>query len=438
MDDYHSYIKILTLIREGILLYTMEILWIILIIFLDAIFFAYGSALQEITVGELEKMDAKYKKFINGLIKLIDKPSRFINTLQFIFIISIFFTVYFIRDVSFIVYPFVIIFYLSFAIILPKKIGSIFYLKTLKRFEFIIRFFILICSPFTYLSDFISVLILKIFRLNDINKGENITQEDIMSLVNEGHEKGVLKSLEAQMITNIFDISDRMAYEIMVHRKNIISLSSDLTLNEAVSFMLEKGINTRYPVYDENIDNILGIINMKDALCFARDKSNGIKKIGDIKGLLREVRFIPERRNIFGLFKEMQALKMQMVVIVDEYGQTAGILTLEDILEEIVGNIMDEYDKEEKNISKLTNNIYMLNGLVSLEELNETVDLNIDQDTLDSFETLNGYLISKLGHIPNDKEEFSIRTGRCVFDRPKIKNRVINRVRLTVNEDIEE
>ena len=201
----------------------------------------------------------------------------------------------------------------------------------------------------------------------------DVTEREIISMVNEGHEQGVLQASEAEMITNIFEFGDKEAQDIMIHRKNIIALDGNMTLQEALTFMISEN-KSRYPVYDGDIDHIIGILHFKDAVR-AREtgRSNTIteKKIKSIKGLVREARFIPETRNIDALFHNMRAMKIHMVIVIDEYGQTAGLVAMEDILEEIVGNIMDEYDEEEGHIEEKSENEYVIEGLTPLKERSE-------------------------------------------------------------------
>lgn len=265
----------------------------------------------------------------------------------------------------------------------------------------------------------------------------DVTESEIISMVNEGHEQGVLQASEAEMITNIFAFGDKKAQDIMIHRKNIVALDGNMTLQEALTFIIGEN-KSRYPVYDGDIDHIIGILHFKDAVR-ARETSKSAtiteRKIKSIKGLVREARFIPETRNIDALFHNMRALKIQMVIVIDEYGQTAGLVAMEDILEEIVGNIMDEYDEEEGHIEERSENEYVIEGLTPLKEMEERFGIAFEEQ---DFETLNGFLISRMDRIPDDEETFETDVDGWHFKVLSVKNRVIENVLVTKHQPEQE
>ncbi len=254
---------------------------------------------------------------------------------------------------------------------------------------------------------------------------EDVTEEEIISMVNEGHEQGVLLESEAEMIHNIFEFGDKEAQDIMTHRKNIIALDGDLAFGEAIRFMIENK-NSRFPVYLDNIDNIIGVLHIKEALADSQKPELMGVCIKDIPGLVRDVEFIPETRNINTLFKDMQSAKSHMVIVVDEYGQTAGLVAMEDILEEIVGNIFDEHDEEHILIEKQPDGSYILNGMAPLDEVAETLQIEIDTE---DYDTLNGFLISLIDKIPRDDEMFEVDYGNYRFYVTKVEERMIQSVR---------
>lgn len=278
-------------------------------------------------------------------------------------------------------------------------------------------------SPFTYLRKALSRLIAS----GPLSPEQEVTEDEIISMVNEGHEQGVLDAREAEMIQNIFEMDDKKAEDIMTHRKNIIGISGDTNLRDAISFMVDETVS-RFPVYDESIDNIIGILHFKDAMKFHTKESYSEWLIKDIPGLLREVRYIPETRGINVLFRNMQKEKLQMVIVVDEYGQTAGLVTMEDILEEIVGNIQDEYDNETPLIRRGEGNSYLMDGMAPLEEVTETLGITLENETYD---TLNGLLISKLDRIPADGEQAEVITYGYLFQILKVENKMIRLVKIT-------
>lgn len=266
-----------------------------------------------------------------------------------------------------------------------------------------------------------------LFRLiqnkRQLGMNEDVAGE-IMSMVEESHEQGVLKESEAEMIHNIFEFGDKEAKDIMTHRMNIQAFPWNISVQEALDDMLEKG-NTRYPVYEKDIDNILGILHMKDLVRCYVEEGNRTKYITQVKGLIRPAAFIPETRNINLLFKTMQSEKIHMVIVVDEYGQTAGLVAMEDILEEIVGNIFDEFDQDEEYIILQKDGSYLLDGMTPLEELEKIFSLDFEKE---EYETLNGYLISKLDRIPQEEEKPEIESDGYLFKILRVENNTIQSV----------
>lgn len=249
-------------------------------------------------------------------------------------------------------------------------------------------------------------------------------EEEIISMVKESHEQGVLQDSEAEMIHNIFEFDDKEVKDIMTHRKNIVALSGDLSFTDALGEMHEAQ-RSRYPVYDEDIDHIIGVLHIKDAFAFVQRNELFRTSIRDIPGLIREVDFVPETIKINDLFQTMQSVKNHMVVVVDEYGQTAGIVAMEDILEEIVGNIEDEHDETEVLAVRNPDGTYQMDGLIDFQEAVELLDLTVDEDF---FDTLNGYLISLLQKVPAEEEQPVVEAGGYEFAVRRVEDRVIREV----------
>ncbi len=252
-------------------------------------------------------------------------------------------------------------------------------------------------------------------------------EKEIISMVDEVHEQGVLQESEAMMIHNIFEFGDKEAKDIMTHRKNIVAIDGDMLFNEAMKLIIEQN-HSRFPVYEGDIDNIVGAIHIREVLMYAREERVQELPVKEIKDLVFDVDFIPETKNINSLFREMQAKKNHIVIVVDEYGQTAGIVALEDILEEIVGNILDEHDEEEHTIEQIDTDTYIMQGVTPLEEVEEILKIPFE---LEDYETLNGYLTALLGKIPSEDEEFSVEGNGCRFDVLSVNNKMIEKVRVT-------
>ena len=271
----------------------------------------------------------------------------------------------------------------------------------------------------------------KLFRTK--NETQQV-EEEIVSMLNEGQDQGLIQESEAEMITNIFELGDTSASDIMTHRKNISAIDSELTLEEALDYIVKEQFS-RFPVYKDTIDNIIGILHIKDALTFYMDEANRDKKITGLEGLMQKARFIPETSKIDTVFKNMQADKSHMEIVVDEYGQTAGILAMEDIIEEIVGNIFDEHDEVEYNIVKVSDNTYNIKGLTPLTEIEEELNIIYGDDEND---TLNGFLISLLDRIPEDDEGTELIVGNVKYKIISVKDKTIDSVQLTILPAAEE
>lgn len=256
---------------------------------------------------------------------------------------------------------------------------------------------------------------------------DDVTEEEIISMVNEGHEQGVIQESEAEMIHNIFEFDDKEAKDIMIHRKNVLFINGTLPLTEVMRFVSENPYS-RYPVFIDTKDNIIGTIHIKDVLTYSLNSNLQRVPVKDIKGLLRKAVFIPETRNINSLFKEMQQNKNHMVIVMDEYGQTSGLVSLEDILEEIVGNILDEHDKEDIFIEKQIDNSYIMKGMAPLEDVSKVLGVELDTE---NYDTLNGYVISLLGKIPKNNESYVLTNQGYTFKVLLVKHNMISSVLVT-------
>lgn len=274
----------------------------------------------------------------------------------------------------------------------------------------------------------------RIFGKGRWTAGEDLTEQEIMSMVNEGHENGVLQESEAEMINNIFTLDQKEAKDIMTHRKQIMALDGTCSLQEVLTEIRDMGYS-RYPVYLDDVDNIIGIIHIKDILNQMLDQTNMEQQLTKINDLIRPASFIPETRNIDVLFKNMQSQKIHMVIVVDEYGQTSGLVTMEDILEEIVGNIFDEHDAEEEQIVEEADGSYVIDGMTDFDDVCELLEIHGEE--LEDFDTLSGFLISRINKIPVNGEHYQVSAYGYRFDVLLVEHRVIRTVRVT-KEPLEE
>lgn len=410
---------------------TASIIIFIILLLIDVFFYGFGAALNELEGKELREENKKTKK----LTGIMDNPKMYVNTVQLaVSLIHIVMGAVYLPmlaaylEGSYLAAAAILLYVLlTFGVLMPKKLAAKFPEKWAYACVDAAYFFTVILSPFTGLIDLTVKIFLRLFGIKSSEENQDVTEEEIISMVNEGHEQGVLLASEAEMITNIFEFGDKEAKDIMTHRNHIIAIDGATPLKEAIRFMLTQK-NSRYPVYDENIDHIIGILHLKDAMRIHDNDERINIPIGKVKGLLREATVIPETRNIDALFKMMQSAKMQMVIVIDEYGQTAGLIAMEDILEEIVGNIMDEYDEDEKYIEQKGKDEYVIEGKTPLDELEERFHISFEED---EFETLNGFLISKMDRIPEEDEQFSIEIAGYSFKVLSVENKMIHSVLVT-------
>lgn len=437
MDDGNSWI--------GILLFAASVAVFYLI-------YGFRAAIQALNTSALEDERDEGNKKAAALLRIQEDPGKFVRTNQ---VVTCFFTLAlgaftlpqtagYIRRflaVKLAMAPglaaglalaaafFVVAFFLvCLGVIIPKHVAAKSPIRFCYKALSVVEWAIKLLSPFTWLISVAAFVVLKAVGIDIRSSNEKVTEEDIMYMVNEGHDQGVLEASEAEMITNIFEFDDKVASDIMTHRKNVVALESTMTLKETVDFIVKEANNSRFPVYEEDIDNIVGVLHMRDVLYFAEQEEYLDRPISQIDGLLRSAHFAPEAKNINALFKEMQSEKIHMEIVIDEYGQTAGIVTMEDILEEIVGNIMDEYDNEEPDIVVKENGSFQLSGMTPLDDVEDALEMEFDEDDKDNFDTLNGFLISRLGHLPEDDEKGQVVFGGYRFSIVKAENKIIQTV----------
>lgn len=425
------------------------IIILFLLIVINAIMYGFGSGIQamsEVTVCSGEK---EGKRKSARLLKLIENPSYLIACIHVaslltgiaagIYVVNVFAGIlYGIMAGNFSEAPEILLqagtmaasflavmyFMLAFGVVIPKRLG----IKRSSRAVYALAgpagFLMWIFSPFVWVILKTGELILGMVGISPYDEEEDVTEEEIINIVNEGQEQGLLQASEAEMINNIIEFAEKEAKDIMTHRKAMIALDADMVLTDALEYMLEQH-NSRFPVYEDNLDNIIGILHLKNAMkCYSHPEFRN-RPLKEIEGLVREANFIPETRNINVLFKNMQSQKIHMVIVVDEYGQTAGLVAMEDILEEIVGNILDEYDVDDSSIIEQADASYMMEGMTPLEEVADVLGLDFGNE---DYETLNGFLISKIGRIPEEDEEFEIEHEGYRFHVMSVENKMIRSI----------
>ena len=414
---------------------------LLLLFIINGIFYGFAAAVRNISENEIDKKAEEGDPKAKLLKELLEDPVRYVNAIPLIVTASGVFTgVFLVPWLTRISYRYIehlpalilisavcVVVFASLGILTFRRIGTYRPEKYACRYVKFVYQVVKILYPFTAFITWIARMAASIFGVSTSEKQDAVTEEEIISMVDEAHEQGVLQKDEAEMIQNIFAFNDTEAGTVMTHRTAVVAFGLDDLLKSVVSRMLEEG-NSRYPVYGEDMDDIQGLIHYKDALKFmTQNPWAKFKPLKELPGIIREAALIPETRGIGDLFHTMQAKKIHMAVVVDEYGQTAGIVTMEDILEEIVGDILDEYDEEEITIRAQKDNSLIIDGLAYLEDVAEKLDVDFGDV---EFETLNGYLTSILGHIPTKKDiDTTIKANGYCFTILSIGNKTIGKVR---------
>ena len=282
-------------------------------------------------------------------------------------------------------------------------------------------------TPVLFLVEKLSNLVLLLFRINPKKKPETITEEDLRTIVEVGHEEGVIESDEKKMIYNVFDFGDSVAKDIMVPRTDMACIDAEATYEEFMEVVREQ-MYTRYPVYEETTDHVIGIINIKDVLLAER------RQEFCIRDYLREPYYTYEYMKTADLMVELRKTQNNIAIVLDEYGATAGLITLEDMLEEIVGEIRDEYDEDEEDfIRRLGPSEYVVEASMHLDDLNDLLGLSLESEDYDS---IGGFMIGMLDHLPEQGEEVTFQNLRLVADQ--VDGNRIDKVHIYLTEEPKE
>ena len=305
---------------------------------------------------------------------------------------------------------------LLFGEITPKTLASIHSEKLALLYAPVIDIFMKVMTPVIFVINSLSNLVMLILHIDPNAKMNTMTENELRTIVDVSHEDGVIESEEKEMIYNVFDLGDAKAKDVMVPRVNVTFADIDSSYAELIALFREDKF-TRLPVYAESKDNVVGTINMKDLLLFDNNQ-----KDFHVKDILREAYFTYEYKNISELLVEMRTASFNIAIVLDEYGETAGLITLEDILEEIVGEIHDEYDEnEEENIRKINPREYIVEGSTNLDDLNDSLDLHLESEDYDS---VGGFIIEHLDRLPEEKDEITTSDGIRMVVEKLDKNRI--------------
>ncbi len=318
---------------------------------------------------------------------------------------------------------------LIFGEITPKTMATINSEKMALAYAYPIRFIMIIVTPISIVINILSKIVFLILRVDPNAKVNTLTEDELRTMVEMGHEDGAIEEEEREMINNVFDLGDAKAKDVMVPGVHVIFADVESSYEELIEIFRENKF-TRLPVYEENTDNVIGTINMKDLLLYDNTKAFNLRDI------LREAYFTHEHKNISELLVEMRQAALNIAIVLDEYGETAGLITLEDILEEIVGEIHDEYDtnEEEEIFKKFNEYEFIVEGSMNLDDLNDRVELSLESEDYDS---LGGYIIEKLDRLPDEKDELLLENGVRIVVDTLDKNR-IEKVHIYLPEDFYE
>lgn len=316
-------------------------------------------------------------------------------------------------------------FNLVFGELVPKRIA----LQKAEAFCMLtvmpVHYISIVLSPFIRLLSFSTKLVLRILRMKTEDQEEAVTEEEIKALLKMGNESGTFDDDEREMIDSVFRFDERIAKEIMVPRRDVITIDIEDSFEGLIDEILETR-HSRIPVYEGNIDNIIGILYVKDVMIELR--RNELEHM-DIRGMLHKPFFVPETKDADELFRSMQEQRHHMAILVDEYGGFSGIVTIEDLVEEIMGDINEEYEDVIPEIQKVEEDVYLLDGGILIDDLNEELGLKIETE---NYDTLSGFLIEKLGHIPEKGDRDVIRSDNLIFTVKEVRDNRISRAGLKI------
>lgn len=433
-----------------------ELFFLLVLIAVNAFFAASEIALISLNDNKIKLMAEDGNRKAKQLVKLLGEPSRFLATIQIGitlagFLASAFAAESFADPMVVVLKGFnlpisesllkvatvflitLILSYFSLVLgeLVPKRIA-------MKKPE-VIAFFVVtpvtvlskITHPFVKLLSASTNFFLRLFGIDPLSNDDGVTEEEIRMLIDVGEEKGAIHEREKIMINNIFEFNNKSAEDVMTHRMEVIGIPSSIQLSKLMSVIKEEQYS-RIPVYEESIDNVIGVLYVKDLLpLVVEDATENFK----LDSLVRKPFFIPMQKKIDELFFELQAAKTNIAIVIDEYGGTAGIVTMEDLVEEIVGNIFDEYDQEDKEFKQLDGETFEVSGMIGLDELEETLDVKLP---IDDYETLNGFFIGLFGKIPSKGQVSEVRFKNLLIQAVEVTDKRIEKVIIRVESHVED
>lgn len=423
-----------------------QFILILVLTLLNAFFASAEMAIVSVNRNRIKMLADDGDKKASLLADLLEEPNKFLSTIQVGITLAGFFSsasaatgisevigaslsqlgIPYAQSISIIVITIILSYFtLVFGELVPKRIAlqksEQMAMLSVRPIVFVSKF----AKPFVKLLSLSTNLLLRVIGMSDTDLEEKVSREEIKSLVDAGEEYGVINQIEKEMINSIFDFDDKLAKEVMTPRTEVYMINIKLPLS--IEELLEENYS-RIPVYEGDMDNIIGILYLKDFLHEAYQV--GFENV-NLKKLLHRPYFVPECKNIDQLFKELQKSKRHLAVLIDEYGGFSGIVTIEDLIEEVMGDINDEYDDDEPFIRKIDNDTYIVNGLISIKELNDKLHLNLDEETED-YDTLGGFLINQIDYIPSETEECMVEYENLLFKVECVKDKRIETVKIHI------
>ena len=428
----------------------LQFIVIIVLTGINAFFSSAEMAIVSINRNKLKILVEEGNKKAIMLENLMKEPSKFLSTIQVGITLASFFasasaatglsqylSIYlgklkipYSSHISMILITFLLSYItLVFGELIPKRIALRSSEKTALASVGIIVMVSKIFSPFVKFLTFSTNVILTVLKMKEDNIEEKVSKEELRSLVEVGREHGIINEVEKEMIENIIEFDEKVAREIMIPRTKVFLIDKNISVDELFE-KKEVEIYSRIPVYEDEADNIVGILFMKDLMIEAYRKGFQNVKLTEI---MQEAYFVPETKNVNELFNEMQAEKKHIAILIDEYGGFSGIVTLEDLIEEVMGNIADEFDTDDSSIKKLAINKYLINGELSLNDLNDYFHIELESK---HYDTLSGLLIEHMGYIPEDNEDIEpIIIDGISFKPKRVKDKKIEWVLAKFNKE---
>ena len=428
----------------------LQFIVIIVLTGINAFFSSAEMAIVSINRNKLKILVEEGNKKAIMLENLMKEPSKFLSTIQVGITLAGFFasasaatglsqylSIYlgklkipYSSHISMILITFLLSYItLVFGELIPKRIALRSSEKTALASVGIIVMVSKIFLPFVKFLTFSTNVILTVLKMKEDNIEEKVSKEELRSLVEVGREHGIINEVEKEMIENIIEFDEKVAREIMIPRTKVFLIDKNISVDELFE-KKEVEVYSRIPVYEDEADNIVGILFMKDLMIEAYRKGFQNVKLTEI---MQEAYFVPETKNVNELFNEMQAEKKHIAILIDEYGGFSGIVTLEDMIEEVMGNIADEFDADDSSIKKLAVNKYLINGELSLNDLNDYFHIELESK---HYDTLSGLLIEHMGYIPEDDEDIEpIIINGISFKPKRVKDKKIEWVLTIFNKE---